>query len=87
MGVTEGSSSQSTLSREFKYATVVPSPTLKSSIAMLADGRIDAYATNKAILFEMFDQSPGSRVLDGRWGIEVFAIGIPKGRGSALGGG
>ncbi len=84
VGVTEGGSSHSTLLREFKYASVVPAPTLKAANTMLEDGKIDAYATNKAILFEMSDQSPGSRVLDGRWGIEVFAVAIPKGRGPAL---
>jgi polar amino acid transport system substrate-binding protein len=84
VGVTEGGSSHTTLLRELKQATVVPSPSLKVSVEMLAGGKIDAYATNKAILFEMSDQSPGSRVLDGRWGIEVFAIGIPKGRERAL---
>ena len=80
VGVTEGGSSHATLSRELKQATVVPSASLAIAVEMLRDGRVDAYATNKAILFEMSDQSPGSRVLDGRWGIEVFAIGIPKGR-------
>jgi polar amino acid transport system substrate-binding protein len=32
----------------------------------------------------MADQLPGSRVLDGRWGLESFAFGIPKGREAAL---
>jgi len=84
VGVTAGGSSHATLQREFKHATVVPSPSVAAAVEMLADGRVDAYATNKAILFEMSDQSPGSRVLDGRWGIEVFAIGIPKGREVAM---
>jgi polar amino acid transport system substrate-binding protein len=47
---------------------------------MLASGEIDAYATNKAALFELSDQLPGSRVLDGRWGQETFAAAVPKGR-------
>ena len=84
VGVTAGGSSHATLQREFKHATVVPSPSVAAAVEMLADGRVDAYATNKAILFEMSDQSPGSRVLDGQWGIEVFAIGIPKGREVAM---
>jgi polar amino acid transport system substrate-binding protein len=62
----------------------VRSVTLKDGIAMLADGRIDAYATNKATLFEMADSLPGSRVLDGRWGLERHAIAIPKGRDAGL---
>jgi polar amino acid transport system substrate-binding protein len=84
VGVTAGGSSHATLQREFKHATVMPSPSVTAAVGMLADGKVDAYATNKAILFEMSDQSPGSRVLDGRWGIEVFAMGIPKGREVAM---
>jgi polar amino acid transport system substrate-binding protein len=84
VGVTAGGSSHATLSRELKQATVVPSPSVTAAVEMLAGGKVDAYATNKAILFEMSDQAPGSRVLDGRWGIEVFAVGIPKGRDAAM---
>jgi len=35
-------------------------------------------------LFEMSDQMPGSRVLDGRWGEEHLAVAIPKGREAGL---
>jgi len=31
-------------------------------------------------LFEMVEKLPGSKVLDGRWGVERYAIAIPKGR-------
>jgi len=41
---------------------------------------LDAFATNKGILFEMADKLPGSRVLEGRWGLESLAIAVPKGR-------
>lgn len=84
VGVTAGGSSQSTLSREFKHAAVIPAQTLTIAIEMLSGRQIDAYATNKAVLFEMSGQSPGSRVLDGRWGVELFAMAIPKGRAQAL---
>jgi polar amino acid transport system substrate-binding protein len=57
---------------------------LKAAVDMLASGKLEAFATNKATLFEMSDQLSGSRVLDGRWGLESFAIGIPKGREAAL---
>ena len=50
------------------------------TIAMLRDGRLDAFATNKAILYELSDALPGSTVLGGSWGLEHFAAGIPKGR-------
>ena len=84
VGVSEGSTSEVTLSREFRNATAVRTPSLKAAIDMLAAGKLEAFATNKATLFEMSDELPGSRVLDGRWGLESFAIGIPKGREPAL---
>jgi polar amino acid transport system substrate-binding protein len=51
---------------------------------MLAARKVDAFATNKAILFEMSDSLPGSSVLDGRWGLENFAIAVPKGREAGM---
>jgi polar amino acid transport system substrate-binding protein len=47
---------------------------------MLAAGQLEAYATNKAALFELSDHLPGSRVLQDRWGEENFAAAVPKGR-------
>ncbi|GLH81845.1 ABC transporter substrate-binding protein [Bradyrhizobium sp. SSBR45G] len=84
VGVTAGSTSDATLGRELKNAALVRAPTLKDAVAMLANRQIDAFATNKATLFEMAEQIPGSRVLDGRWGEERHAIAIPKGREAGL---
>ena len=84
VGVTQGSSSDGVLSRDLKNAEVVRVVTLKEGIAMMAEGKIDAYATNKATLFEMSDAVPSSKVLDGRWGFERHAIAIPKGRDQGL---
>jgi polar amino acid transport system substrate-binding protein len=84
VGVSEGSTSEATLSRELHNAVVVRTPSLKAAIDMLAAGTLDAFATNKATLFEMSADLPASRVLDGHWGLESFAIGIPKGREGAL---
>lgn len=84
VGVSQGSTSQGVLSKELRNAVVVPTPSLKAAAEMLSAGKLDAFATNKAILFEMSDGLRGSRVLDGRWGMERFAFGIPKGRDAAL---
>jgi polar amino acid transport system substrate-binding protein len=84
IGVTQGSTSQSVLSRQFKHAALVPAPSLKGAIEMLSSRKADAYATNKAVLFEISDRLPGSRVLDGRWGLEHMAVAIPKGRDQGL---
>ena len=84
VGVSQGSTSQGVLSRELRNAVVVPTPNLKAAREMLASGKIDAFATNKAILYQMSDELPGSRVLQGRWGMEHFSFGIPKGRDAAI---
>jgi polar amino acid transport system substrate-binding protein len=81
VGVSQGSSSQAALTRSLKQADVVPAASLKQAGEMLKDGRLDAFATNKGILFELADGLPGARVLDGRWGLESLAIAVPKGRG------
>lgn len=80
VGVTQGSTSQTTLPGVLKSATIVPAPTLKNATEMLAQGAIDAFATNKVLLFEMSDGLQGSRVLEGQWGAEHWAFAIPKGR-------
>jgi polar amino acid transport system substrate-binding protein len=80
VGVSQGSTSQATLGSTFRHAQIVPAPSLQAAGAMLTDRRIDAYATNKAILFQLGDGLPGARVLDGRWGVESLAIAVPKGR-------
>jgi len=84
IGVTAGSTSDATLSRDLKNAEIVRATTLKDGIALLASHEIDAFATNKATLFEMAEKLPGSRVLDGRWGVERHALAIPRGRDAGL---
>jgi polar amino acid transport system substrate-binding protein len=59
---------------------VVRVPNLERVVEMLSRGELDAFATNKSILFELSDGLPGSKVLYGRYGIEQLALGIPKGR-------
>ena len=84
VGVTAGSSSDATLTRDLKHAEIVRAANFDAAIEMLSAGSLNAYATNKASLFEMAEKLPGSRVLDGRWGVEHFAIGIPRGRDQGL---
>jgi polar amino acid transport system substrate-binding protein len=85
IGVSQGSSSQAALSKEIKLARLEAAPTLKVAGEWLAQNKIDAFATNKAILFELSNSVSSSRVLDGRWGLEHLAIGIPKKREAAHG--
>jgi len=84
VGVSQGSTSQATLGRQLKNAVLVPASSLQQAQEMLRQRQIDAFATNKGILFEMADELPGMRILDGRWGLEHLAIAVPKGRSVAL---
>jgi polar amino acid transport system substrate-binding protein len=84
VGVTQGSSSQTTLGRMFKHATLVPVDTLKQAAQQIKQGQLDAFATNKGILYELSDNVPGARILGGAWGVEHMAVAIPKGRESGL---
>lgn len=80
VGVSQGSSSQAVLPHVIKQAKIIPADSLSKAQALLSSNQLDAFATNKGILFEMSDALPGSLVLDGRWGLENLAIAIPKGR-------
>lgn len=80
VGVAAGSTSEGRLSHQLKNAEVVRATTNLNGAEMLAAGKIDAYATNKATLFALVSKVPGTKVLPDRWGEEKHAIGIPKGR-------
>lgn len=80
VGVTKGSSSDGVLSRDLKSAEIVRAVTVGAAADMMAAGQLDAFATNKATLYEMAEKLPGAKVLDGHWGVERHAIAIPKGR-------
>ena len=80
IGVMQGSTSQTALPLELKAATVVPAPSMKAAAELLSSRQLDAFATNKANLFELSSQIPGARVLDDSWGAEHLAIAIPRGR-------
>jgi len=84
IAVTVGSSSEKSVGSRLKQAQLVVVPSLDQVLSMLKSGELQAFSTNKAILFEMADRLPGGRVLEGAWGYENFAAAIPKGREKAL---
>ncbi|MES2399045.1 MAG: transporter substrate-binding domain-containing protein [Pseudomonadota bacterium] len=85
LGVSLGSSSQAALARLYKNkVTLVPADSLKQAQDMLRRGEIEAFATNKGILFEMLDGLPGFKILPGGWGMEHMAVAIPKGREAGM---
>lgn len=47
---------------------------------LISSGAVDVFSANKGNLFQISDQLPGSRVLDGYFTVDEFALGIPIGR-------
>jgi polar amino acid transport system substrate-binding protein len=68
------------VSRTLKNAEVIRAPSLAGTMEMLKSKRADAIFSIKPSLFEASNQLPGSRVLEGRPGIDPHAMVMPKGR-------
>jgi polar amino acid transport system substrate-binding protein len=84
IGAPQGGSVNASLARTIKNATVVASPSVPAGGEMLQSRTIDVFAANKANLFQLADKMPGSRVLDGRIGVDEVAIAVPKGHEAAM---
>ena len=50
------------------------------ALEAVKSGKADVMGSIKPVLFELLNQWPGSRVLDGRPGIDPHAMAMPKGR-------
>jgi polar amino acid transport system substrate-binding protein len=72
------------LSRTLKNAVAVRAPSLSGTVEMLKSGKADVIFNIKPSLFEVSSQLPGSRVLDGRPGIDPHAMAMPKGRDAGV---
>ena len=72
------------LARTVKQAAVIASPSVPAGADLLTSGKVDVFAANKANLFELSDKLPGSRVLEGRIGVDEVAIALPKGREAGM---
>jgi len=83
VGVPAGGSVISPLRRTLKDAQIVEVGMPEAS-ELVRSGKIDVFAANKANLFAISDKLPGSRVLEGRFSVDRFAIGAPKGREAAM---
>lgn len=80
VAVAQGGQADRLLTPAIRVATLIRVPTIPDALEMLKSGRADAFAANKPSLFEMSDQLPGFRVLDGRFAVEGQHMVIPKGR-------
>lgn len=85
IGAPEGGSVNAVLKRLIKHATVTNSANLAAGADMLKNGEVQAFAANKANLYELSDKLPGSRVLPGHIDLDRIGIAVPKGREAGLG--
>ena len=72
------------LARTIKNAAVIAGPSVPAGEEMPRSGKVHVFAANKANLFELSDRMPGSRVLNGRIGVDEVAIALPKGREAGM---
>ena len=72
------------ISGMLKNAVVVRASSLAGTLETLKSGSADAIFSIKPSLFEVSSQLPGSRVLDGRAGVDPHALVMPKGRTAGL---
>lgn len=80
VAVQEKSQPEVFLARTLKSAVIVRASSLAGTLEMLKSGKADAIFSIKPSLFEASNQLPGSRVLDGRAGVDPHAMVMPKGR-------
>ena len=80
VAVLGGGTADITLTREFRNAAIIRALSVGDGIELLRAGKVDAFVSQKTILFEMSRRLARSRVLDGSFGTELHAIAIPKGR-------
>ena len=80
LAVQEKSGPDVFFSRTLKNVVMVRASSNPGALEALRSGKADVMGSIKPVLFEMSKQLPGSRVLDGRPGIDPHAMAMPKGR-------
>jgi polar amino acid transport system substrate-binding protein len=87
VAVQEKSGPDRFFSRTLKNVVILRASSNPGAVEAVKSGNADVMGSIKPILFELSTQLPGSRVLDGRPGIDPHAMAMPKGRdrGTAYG--
>jgi polar amino acid transport system substrate-binding protein len=84
VAVQEKSGPDRFFSGALKNVVIVRASSNPGALEAVKSGSADVMGSIKPILFELSNQLPGSRVLDGRPGIDPHAMAMPKGRGLGL---
>jgi polar amino acid transport system substrate-binding protein len=70
--------------RTLKNTTVAPLPSVAEAVAMMRDGKADAFALSRDSLPTYLNQVPGSRITDGAFQQIGIAIAVAKGNQAGL---
>jgi polar amino acid transport system substrate-binding protein len=70
--------------RTLKSTTISPVPSVDEAVAMLRDGKADAFALSRDSLPPFVAALPGSRIVEGGFQATGIAIAVPKNRPQAL---
>jgi polar amino acid transport system substrate-binding protein len=70
--------------RTLKHTQPIAATSIDEAIAMLRDGKADAFALGRDSLPDFVAMFPGSFIVDGGFQQTVIAIAVPKGRSEAL---
>ena len=70
--------------RTLKHTQPIAATSIDDAIAMLREGKADAFALGRDSLPDFVAMFPGSLIVDGGFQQTVIAIAVPKGRSAAL---
>ena len=83
IAVQQNSGPDTFFTRTLRHAVLIRASSNPGAMDAVKSGGADVMGSIKPVLFELSSQLPGSRVLDGRPGIDPHAMAMPKGRGAA----
>ena len=84
VAVVHAHASTLTLTRVRKHAELVSVDIPDRAFELLRTGRVDAWASARQLLIDYSAQLPGSRVLEGRYGVNRAAVVVAKGKAARL---
>jgi polar amino acid transport system substrate-binding protein len=84
VAVQEKSGPDAFFSSALKNAVLVRAPSNPGALEAVKSGKADVMGSIKPVLSELSVQLPGSRILDGRAGVDPHAVAIPKGRDAGM---
>ncbi len=73
-----------TLGRILKHAEMIAADSPDGAFKLLGSGRVDAWASVRPVLLDYSAHLPGSRVLEGHFGVNLPAVVVAKGQRARL---